>query len=140
MPSQESLLTYLILGCALRVYRTLGPGLLESVYQNCLEIELHNQGLSFQREKRLGVRYGGREFRDAYRVDFVVEDLVVIEVKSVLRWDPVFEARVLTCLRLSGLRVGLLLNFNTLRFRDGIHRLVLDGPEGGPGTSSMILS
>lgn len=121
-------LTGKILGCAVVVHKTLGPGLLESAYQRCLELELTHQGLAFEKERRLGLWYRGVLIPDVYRLDFLVEGCVVVEIKSVQKWEPVFEAQLLTYLRLTKCQVGLLLNFNVPTMREGIKRFVLNWP------------
>src|SRR6185369_9986955 len=92
MVRSENVLSREILGCGLEVHRTLGPGLLESAYQSCLEQEFLHRGLLFESQKGLGLSYRGTFVPDAYRLDFVVEGLVIVEVKSILRWEPVFDA------------------------------------------------
>src|SRR5579864_9131611 len=103
-------LTESIIGCAIAVHRELGPGLLESTYESGLCVELEDSGLTHQRQVEFPVIYKGRTIGE-YRVDLIVEDAVVVEIKSVERFDPVFEAQVLTYLRVSGKKVGLLINF-----------------------------
>jgi GxxExxY protein len=107
--------------------------LLESAYQKCLEKELVHHGLAFESQKPLGITYRGEFMPEMYRLDFIVEGLVIVEVKSVLRWEPVFDAQVMTYLKLLDLRLGLLLNFHVPIFRDGIKRIVrgLDDPQFG---------
>ena len=120
----EQELTERIIGCAIEVHRALGPGLLESAYVGALAIELAHRGIPFERQLRIPLNYRGRSIGD-YFVDLVIADRVVVEVKSVVRLEPVFEAQVLTYLRITGLRVGLLLNFNKGVLKDGIKRIVL---------------
>lgn len=117
-------LTARILGCAIEVHRELGPGLLESVYEAALCIELAAAGLRTQRQVELPVVYKG-QLIGQYRLDLIVEDQVVVEVKSVERLDPVFDAQVLTYLRVTGKHVGLLINFNSHLLKTGIKRFVL---------------
>ncbi|GFO66068.1 GxxExxY protein [Geomonas paludis] len=119
-----SALTERIIACAVEVHRELGPGLLESVYEGALTVELFNRGLHFHRQKQLPVQYKGEHVGD-YRVDLLVEDTVVVELKSVEHHDPVFEAQLLTYMKLGGYHVGLLINFNTLLLTKGIRRLQL---------------
>ena len=102
----------------------LGPGLLESIYEEAICIEFDDIGLQCKRQIRLPVYYKGRPLGE-YRVDLMIEDLVIVEIKSVERFNPVFEAQLLTYLRLTGKRVGLLLNFNSRLMKDGITRRVL---------------
>ena len=118
-------LTERIIGCAIEVHRQLGPGLLEATYESALCIELNSAGLKHVRQPMFPVLYKGQAIGE-YRLDLLVEDLVVVEIKSVERFDPIFEAQVLTYLRVTGKRVGLLMNFNSRLLRDGIKRFVLD--------------
>ena len=117
-------LTESIIGCAIAVHRELGPGLLESTYESGLCVELADSGLAFQRQVAFPVIYKGRTIGE-YRVDLMVEDAVVVEIKSVERFDPVFEAQVLTYLRVSDKKVGLLINFGRRLLKDGIKRFIL---------------
>jgi GxxExxY protein len=105
-------LTNHIIGAAINVHRELGPGLLESAYQACLGFELIARGINFERQKALPLVYRGRTLNCGYRMDFLVEGRVVVEVKSVDRLEPVHTAQVISYLRLPGCQVGLLLNFN----------------------------
>jgi GxxExxY protein len=116
-------LTEKIIGCAIEVHRQLGPGLLESTYEAALAIELESAGLHFGRQLKYPVLYKGREIGE-YRLDLLVENEVVVEIKSVERFDPIFEAQLLTYLRVTGKRVGLLINFNSRLLRDGIKRFI----------------
>ena len=120
----EQELTEKIIGCAIEVHRALGPGLLESAYVGALAIELAHHRVSFDRQRRVPLEYRGVSIGE-YHIDLIVEDRVVVEIKSVLRLEPVFEAQVLTYLKISRLRVGLLLNFNKGVLKDGIKRFVL---------------
>ena len=121
-------ITSRIIGCAVEVHRQLGPGLLEATYEAALCIELEQAGLRYQRQPCFPVRYKGRVIGE-YRLDLLVEDAVVVEIKSVERMDPVFEAQVLTYLKATGKTVGLLINFNSRLLTQGIRRLVLGLPE-----------
>jgi GxxExxY protein len=112
-------ITERIIGCAIEVHRVLGCGLYESIYRSALSIEFAANGLRFEREARVAARYKGQVL-GTFRVDFIVEGLVVVELKSVERMDPVFDAQLLTYLRLTGLRVGLLINFNSRLLKDGV--------------------
>lgn len=118
-------LTEQILGGAIEVHAALGPGLLESAYEECLCHELRLRGLSFQRQVDLPLAYKGLNVSCAYRMDLVVESSVILEIKSVERLLPIHEAQLLTYLRLSGTRVGLLMNFNVPVLKNGIIRRVL---------------
>ena len=112
-----------ILGCALTVHKALGPGLLESTYEACLAHELRKTGLSVKRQVNLPLIYDGIEIEAAYRLDLLVEDLVVLEVKALETIAAVHRAQLLSYLRLGGFKLGYLLNFNVKLMRDGIHRL-----------------
>jgi GxxExxY protein len=118
-------LTELVIGAAIEVHRHLGPGLLESAYEECLAWELRDRGRSVRRQQPLPVEYKGVRLELGYRIDLVVDGSVLIELKTVDRLGPVHEAQLLTYLRLSGVRRGLLLNFNAAVLRDGIRRMVL---------------
>ena len=117
-------LTERIIGCAIEVHRQLGPGLLEGTYEAALCIELQISRLNFVRQPIFPVIYKGQVIGE-YRLDLIVEDTVIVEIKSVERFDPVFEAQVLTYLRVTGKEIGLLMNFNSRLLRDGIKRYVL---------------
>ena len=114
----ETELTRRIIGCGLEVHRRLGPGLLENVYESALCIEMRAQGLSYERQVGIPLYYRG-ELISEHRPDLIVEKEVIVEVKSVERFSPLHWAQVLTYLRVSGLRVGLLLNFNSPTRRAG---------------------
>ena len=118
-------ITETIIGAAIEVHRALGPGLLESIYKQCLGRELHLQDLPFVCEQTLPVIYKGFRLDCAYRVDLIVAESVVVEVKSVDRLVPVHEAQLLTYLRAGGWTAGLLINFNVPALLDGIRRRVL---------------
>ncbi|HEV8589059.1 MAG TPA: GxxExxY protein [Pyrinomonadaceae bacterium] len=117
-------LTETIIGCAIEVHRQLGPGLLEQTYEAALCIELQNAGMKFVRQPIFPVIYKGQTIGE-YRLDLIVGDSVVVEIKSVERFDPIFESQVLTYLRVTGKKVGLLMNFNSRLLRDGIKRYML---------------
>ena len=117
-------LTQSIIGAAIEVHRHLGPGLLESGYERALAREMTLQGIPFAQQIGIPLHYKG-ELISEHRPDFVVASLVVLEVKSVERFDPVHTAQVLTYLRVTRLRVGLLVNFNTAVLKNGIRRIVL---------------
>ena len=122
--NQLNSMTERIIGGAIEVHRHLGPGLFESVYDQALEIELDIAGLTCKRQVCQPALYKGR-LLGKYRIDFIVENSVIVEVKSVERFDPVRAAQVLTYLRLTGLKVGLLLNFNSKLLTDGLRRYIL---------------
>ena len=114
-----------VLGLAIEVHKHLGPGLLESAYEACLAFELRQQGIEFQRQVALPILYKGSQLDCVYRMDLVVERYLVIEIKTVEQLLPIHQAQLLTYLKLSNLRFGLLLNFNVALLRDGIKRMVL---------------
>lgn len=117
-------LTEKVIGCAIEVHKQLGPGLLESAYETCLAYELAKCGLAVERQKPLPLRYKEIEMDCGYRLDLVVEENLVVEIKAVEAILPVHEAQLLTYLKLSGISVGLLLNFNVSVMKNGIKRMV----------------
>jgi len=119
-------LTKRIIGAAIEVHRNLGPGLLESAYEACLAYELQERGLAFERQRALPLVYKEIRVDTGYRVDLLVERQVVVELKVVDQITPVHEAQVLSYLRFSGCKIGLLLNFNVKLLKDGIRRFILD--------------
>lgn len=122
-------ITERIIGAAIEVHRELGPGLLESAYEQCLCFELSQRGLRFERQKPYPVEYKGQTLDCGYRADVVVEDRVIVELKAVERLDEIHDAQLLSYLKLSGLHVGLLINFNVRVLKHGIRRLVNELPE-----------
>jgi GxxExxY protein len=118
-------LTGEIIGAAIEVHKTLGPGLLESAYRRCVCRELLLRGLSFISERKFPINYKGMKLREGYRPDIVVENRVVIECKTVTALAPVHDAQLLTYLRLGGWRAGLLINFNVVVLKQGIHRKIM---------------
>jgi len=118
-------LTYRIIGLAMRVHRRLGPGLLESVYEKCLCHEFAQAEMPYQRQVPLPVHYGGAILDCGYIADVIVDNQVILELKSVERVLPLHDAQLLTYLRLTQCRIGLLINFNTVSLTDGITRRVL---------------
>jgi GxxExxY protein len=117
-------LTEQIIGLAIKVHRTVGPGLLESVYNRCLCWELDHAGLEFQREVPLSIVYWDERLPAGYLADVIVERTVLLELKSVERLLPIHEAQTLTYLRLSGCQIALLMNFNSVLLKDGLRRFV----------------
>ena len=117
-------LTDRILGCAINVHRQLGPGLLESVYESALSIELRYRGIPFKRQVGFPLYYRG-ELISEHRPDLIVEETVIVEVKTVERFAPIHTAQMLTYLRVTSLQLGLLLNFNSETMKAGIRRVVL---------------
>jgi len=123
--TQRDPLTGKVIGLAIEVLRHLGPGLLESAYEECLCWELKQAGLSVQRQVALPVVYKDVKLDVGYRVDVIVENRLILELKTVEKLLSIHEAQLLTYLRLTGLKTGLLINFNTAVLKDGIRRLVL---------------
>jgi GxxExxY protein len=117
-------ITERIIGCAIEVHRVLRCGLFESLYRSALSIEFDAAGIVYEREVRLPAVYKGR-LLGQYRIDFIIEGQVIVEVKSVERMSPVFETQLITYLRLGRKRVGLLINFNSRLVRDGIKRIIV---------------
>jgi len=125
MNPKRNQLTHEIIGAAIEVHRKLGPGLLESAYRKCLCRELSLKGIGFEYEYPLPLEYKGVRLECGYRVDILVRNLVVVEVKSVEALAPIHDAQLLTYLRLGGWRLGLLINFNVEVLKNGIHRKIL---------------
>jgi GxxExxY protein len=121
--AQINKITERIIGCAIEVHRVLRCGLFEAVYRSALAIELDASGLSYVREVSVPAMYKGR-LLGSYRIDFIVEDLVIVEVKSVERMNPVFQTQVITYLGMTSKRVGLLINFNSRLLKDGVQRII----------------
>jgi GxxExxY protein len=117
-----------IIGAAIEVHKALGPGMLESAYEVCLAYELTSKGLKVVRQKSLPLTYHGVTLDAGYRLDLMVNDLVIIEVKAVDSLNPVHDAQLLSYLKLTGLHVGLLINFNVKLLKNGIRRLVNNFP------------
>jgi GxxExxY protein len=114
-----------VIGLAIEVHRRLGPGLLESAYEECLSFELGAAGLPYNRQVTLPIVYKDIRLDCGYRMDLVVAEELIVEIKSIERLMPIHDAQLLTYLRLSGLRVGLLMNFNSIALKNGLRRLVL---------------
>jgi GxxExxY protein len=118
-------ITETIIGSAIAVHKELGPGLLESAYEACLLYELAQSGLTVENQKALPIRYRGVQLDCGYRIDLLVERQIVVELKSIEKIEPIHEAQLLSYLKLSGCKVGLLINFNTKLLENGIRRFVL---------------
>lgn len=118
-PTGVNVLTSAIIGCAVRVHRVIGPGVLESIYSECMQHELREQGMRFDLERAVPLIYKGQKLKSRFYIDMVVEDRVVVELKAVSEIAEVHKRQVLTQLRLVGLHVGLLLNFNVVTLTDG---------------------
>ena len=117
-----------VIGCAIEVHRVLGPGLLESTYEQCLAHELSQNGIEFKLQHPLPVEYKGVRLDCGYRIDVFVEDTLVLELKSVEEIKGIHEAQLLTYMKLAGAKTGLLINFNAIRLKDGIRRFVHRSP------------
>lgn len=126
---RENEIAKAIVDCAYHIHKELGPGLLESVYESLLEHELRRRGFDVKTQIGLPVQWGEIRLDKGYRIDLLVDDLVVVEIKSVKELEPVHYKQVLTYLKLSGKRLGLLINFNEALIKRGIHRLVNNLPE-----------
>jgi GxxExxY protein len=126
MEERQSELTGTIIGAAMDVHRALGPGLLESTYEACLAFELRERGFKVESQKALPVRYRGVVLDCGYRIDLLVDDLVIVELKAVERLEKIHEAQLLSYLKLSQIKIGLLINFNVEVLKDGIKRRVLN--------------
>lgn len=118
-------LSYKIIGCAYEVHKTLGPGLLESTYEACLCYELNKLGIKHEKQKELSIQYKDTMLENGYRIDILVENEIVIELKSVETLLPIHTAQIMTYLKLSKKKLGLLINFNTTNLQSGIRRYIL---------------
>jgi GxxExxY protein len=114
-----------VIGCAIEVHRFLGPGLLESAYEQCLAYELNRNGIAFHLQHPLPVQYKDIRLDCGFRIDMLVENQLIVELKSVEAIKPIHEAQLLTYMKLASVKIGLLINFNNNRLKDGINRFVL---------------
>ena len=121
-------LTKEVIGAAIQVHRALGPGLLESAYEACVAHELAARNLAFDRQSPISLTYRGTPIEVGFRADFIIENAVLLELKAVEQLQPIHTAQVLTYLKLTGLKIALLINFNVKVLRHGIRRVVLDLP------------
>jgi len=121
---QENDISGKIIGAAIEVHKKLGPGLLESAYEECLCCEMQLRGIEFKRQVPLSLNYKGIVLDCGYRLDLLVEDKVIVELKSVEGLEPIHEAQMLTYLRLRNAWLGLIINFNVIMLKDGVRRLV----------------
>ena len=131
-------LTHKIIAAAIEVHKNLGPGLLEAVYRLCLGLEFENYGLKYQKEVSIPLLYKDKKIDHCFRLDFLVENELVLELKSIETMLPVHEAQVLTYLRLSGKQVGLLINFNVPVLKMGIRRCILSKQECHRATNLKV--
>jgi len=118
-------ITYEIIGAAYKVHSTLGPGLLESAYEVCLEYELLKKGFMIERQKPLPVIYEDVKLDAGYRIDLLVENVIIVELKAVEEIAPIHQAQIMTYLKLSGRKLGLLMNFNVTDMKKGIKRIIM---------------
>jgi GxxExxY protein len=125
LPEELNRLTGEVVDAAFKVHRELGPGLLENIYEICMGEELEQKGLSFERQKEVPIVYCDKKIDAAYRLDLLVDGKVLVEIKAVDHLLPVHKAQVITYLKLTGVRAGLLINFNVTMIKDGIQRVVL---------------
>jgi len=121
---QENDISGKIIGAAIEVHRKLGPGLLESAYEECLCCEMALRGIKFERQVPLPLNYKGVDLDCGYRLDLLVEDKVIVELKSIETLEPIHDAQLLTYLRLRNAWLGLIINFNVIMLKDGVRRLV----------------
>jgi GxxExxY protein len=131
-------ITQCIIGAAIEVHKTLGPGLLESAYETCLAFELRQFGYKIEQQKPLPVIYKNVRLDCGYRLDLVVEDAVIVEIKAVAQLAPINDAQVLSYLRLSGMKVGLLINFHVRVLKNGLKRIVNEFPDSAFSASSAV--
>ncbi len=118
-------LTFALIGAAIEVHRVLGPGLLECLYHRALRFELSSRGIDFRSEVPVPVNYKGENLGDDLRIDLIVQDRLVVEIKAVDQLHPIHEAQLITYLKLTGIHTGLLINFNVRLLKDGVKRMVL---------------
>ena len=119
----EDLITKQVIGCAIEVHKNLGPGLLESSYESCLMYELQNAGLLAHNQVLLPINYKNKTIDAGYRLDILIPDKLIIELKSVDKLLPIHSAQLITYLKLSGIKTGLLINFNQVKLLDGLKRI-----------------
>lgn len=121
----EDEISNIVIGCGIKVHKELGPGLLESSYEECLSYEISNAGLKVEKQKALPLIYNDVKLEIGYRVDLMIENKLIIEVKSVESLNDIHMAQLLTYLKLTKCKLGLLMNFNVLKLKDGIKRVIL---------------
>ncbi len=120
----ENEISEIIIECCIKIHRILGPGLLESVYEKVLAYELQKKGFKIEQQVSVPIRYENIVFEEGYRADLIVNDLVIIEIKSIKEFDPVHYKQLLTYLKLTDKKLGLLINFNKELLKDGIKRII----------------
>ena len=131
-------ITRRIIGAAIEVHKHLGPGLLESAYESCLAFELSERGLAIERQKPLPIKYKNVLFDCGYKLDLVVEDSVIVELKAIEQLLPIHEAQLLSYLRISGKSTGLLINFHVRVLKNGLKRIVNDFPDSAISAHSAV--
>ncbi|MBK6895395.1 MAG: GxxExxY protein [Alphaproteobacteria bacterium] len=124
-PDLGARLTHKIIEAAIEVHKYFGPGLLESIYEEALAVEMKSMGLNFERQKPIPVEYKGLKIDTVFRADFIVENEVILELKAVEKILPIHEAQILSYMKLSGMKLGLIMNFNSVLIKDGIKRMAL---------------
>ena len=132
------LITRRIIGAAIEVHKHLGPGLLESAYESCLSFELTERGLAFERQKSLPVKYKNVQLDCGYKLDLVVEDAVIVELKAIDQLLPIHDAQLLSYLRISEKNVGLLINFHVRVLKHGLKRIVNEFPDSAISAHSAV--
>lgn len=125
LSEREEYLATQIVDIAIKIHKSLGPGLLESVYEKCFEYELAKRGINYQRQKQVPIIYETLKVEDGLRLDLLVDDLVIIELKAQENYHPVWEAQLLSYLKLTNKRLGMLINFHVPLMKNGIKRLIL---------------
>jgi GxxExxY protein len=125
LPEETEKLAKKIFNSALKVHRKLGPGLLERIYEVCLYHELIKLGLNVLRQVNVPIIYDGIEFEEGYRIDLLVEDTIIVELKASENYHPVWQTQILSYLRITGKRLGMLINFNVPLLKDGVQRVIL---------------
>ncbi len=125
LPKETEEIASKTIDSAIAVHRALGPGLLEKVYEVCLCHELEKRNLKFERQANVPIVYDGISFEEGYRIDILVEDQIIIELKAAENFNPVWKAQVLSYLKVTGKRLGLLINFNVPLLKDGVQRVIL---------------
>ena len=125
LPQETEDIATKVYNAALRVHKTLGPGLLERVYEVCLCHEMGKKGLSIQSQMNVPIVYDGIEFEEGYRIEVLVEDQIILELKAADKYNPVWQAQVLSYLKVTGKRLGIIINFNVPLLKDGVQRVIL---------------
>jgi GxxExxY protein len=124
LPSELEELSKVLVDSAFKVHQTLGPGLLESVYEACLCVELNDRGIAFEAQSPVDIIYNGKRVDAGLRIDLLVERSIILELKAVDKLMPIHQAQLLTYLKLTNLRLGLLINFNVALFKEGVKRMI----------------